>query len=245
MQLPSYAQGFTLIELVTVIAVLAILTLGTTHFLTDASQGYATTMSRTQLASGANIAVGRMVRELKNALPNSVRTNTNCIEFIPIAGASSYLTLAPGLTSTLLVAPFDSIVATVEVRAAIFPLDPYTLTSSSSVSPVATITTPDPDNQITLNFATPHQFQNLSPTQRIFLVSQPVSFCINNGALFRYANYGFIASQPAAIGLPASRPQRAMLGGTASSATPFSYQQATLVLTNRPPWHAMVLSLST
>lgn len=75
MQLPSYAQGFTLIELITVIAVLAILTLGTTHFLTDASQGYATTMSRTQLASDANISLGRMVRELKNPLPNSARTN--------------------------------------------------------------------------------------------------------------------------------------------------------------------------
>lgn len=93
---------------------------------------------------------------------------------------------------------------------------------------MVTITTPDDANQIELNFATSHQFQNPSPTQRIFLVSQPVSFYINNGALFRYANYGFIASQPAVLALPASRPQRAMLGGTGSSATPFSYQQATL-----------------
>ena len=81
--------GFTLIELVVVITVMGILSIGAVSFITDASDGYANTVRRTELGSTMRLAAERVTRELRNALPNSVRVSGNCLEFIPVEGGST------------------------------------------------------------------------------------------------------------------------------------------------------------
>ncbi|NJN52657.1 MAG: prepilin-type N-terminal cleavage/methylation domain-containing protein [Gammaproteobacteria bacterium] len=51
----SSQRGFTLVELVVVVVVLGILSVGTVRFLNDASDGYAGTVSRTELSSAARL----------------------------------------------------------------------------------------------------------------------------------------------------------------------------------------------
>jgi MSHA biogenesis protein MshO len=40
-----------------------------------------------------------------------------------------------------------------------------------------------------------HRFRRRSPTERFFVVTQPVSFCVTGDKLYRYTNYGFYRSQ--------------------------------------------------
>ena len=94
------ARGFTLIELVVVITVMGILSIGAVSFITDASDGYANTVRRTELGSTMRLAAERVTRELRNALPNSVRVSGNCLEFIPVEGGSTYLNLPVSIAST-------------------------------------------------------------------------------------------------------------------------------------------------
>ena len=107
------AHGFTLIELVVVITVMGILSVGAVAFITDASDGYASTVRRTELGSTMRLAAERMTRELRNALPNSVRVSGACLEFIPVDGGSSYLNLPVSIASSAIdvMPPIDASMA--------------------------------------------------------------------------------------------------------------------------------------
>jgi len=77
--------GFTLVEMIMVIVISAILAVGVTRFMGQTVQSYADTGNRQQLATIGWIASERLSRELRTALPNSIRVNAiqSCIEFIP------------------------------------------------------------------------------------------------------------------------------------------------------------------
>lgn len=85
-------SGFTLIELITVIVILSILASIGTGFVVNATESYQRTQTRALLTNTARQALERMTRQLRIALPYSVRvTNSeNCIEFMPIAAGGSY-----------------------------------------------------------------------------------------------------------------------------------------------------------
>ena len=65
-----------------------------------------------------------------------------------------------------------------------------------------------------------HQFPRESAQQRFYVVGNPVSYCISGDTLWRYTNYGFLASQPGVATLPASTPNRTMLAQSVSNTLP-------------------------
>ena len=97
--LKSQQQGFTLIELVTVIVVLGIVSVGISGFLRSGFQIYSDANERQQLLSESHFLVERLNRELRMAIPNSVRTiydattQVQCLEFVPALWASFYTRL--------------------------------------------------------------------------------------------------------------------------------------------------------
>jgi len=93
------AAGFTLVELVTVMAILGILSIGTVFYLRDASSGFAGTVARDDLVGTGRFALQRIAAEVRDALPTSVRTTGQCLEYLPVAAATHYLNLptAPAL----------------------------------------------------------------------------------------------------------------------------------------------------
>lgn len=78
-------RGATLIELVTVLALLAIISVAAAVMLSGPIRGYQDTRARAELSDVADLALRRMGREIRLALPNSLRVATS--------GGTSYLEL--------------------------------------------------------------------------------------------------------------------------------------------------------
>lgn len=86
--------GVTLIELVVVIAITSIIAAAVALFIRRPVEGYADAARRAALTDEADTALRRMTRDLRLALPNSVRVMTNVngtfLEYIETTGGGRY-----------------------------------------------------------------------------------------------------------------------------------------------------------
>ena len=108
-------RGFTLVELITVVIILGIVGIGITSYLGFGVQIYTDAVGRERQLGDARFVVERLTRELREALPNSVRVgisgSTQCIEFLPIVGSATYVDIPVGETDDeiVLVRPTASV----------------------------------------------------------------------------------------------------------------------------------------
>lgn len=86
-------NGFTLVEMVMVITIIGIIGAIVAVFIKAPVDAYFDSARRAALTDVADTAVRRMARDLRKALPNSVRNpNDQCIEFIPTKTGGRYRT---------------------------------------------------------------------------------------------------------------------------------------------------------
>ena len=71
--------GFTLIELVAVIMLLAISLVGATSFIAWGTLSFVDSAERQRMLEETRFVVERMSRELSSAVQNSVRINSTCL----------------------------------------------------------------------------------------------------------------------------------------------------------------------
>lgn len=99
---PRHAAGFTLIEAIVAITITGILGAIVAIFINKPVQGYFDSVRRAELTDQADVALRRITRDLRLALPNSLRVasvgGVNYIEFIMTANGGRYRDSADGST---------------------------------------------------------------------------------------------------------------------------------------------------
>jgi MSHA biogenesis protein MshO len=98
--LPSRAQrGFTLVEAIVVIVVLGVLATVVALFIRAPMQGYADAVGRAEVTDAADLALRRMARDLRLALPNSIRVSGDhfALEFMLTRTGGRYLASEDGI----------------------------------------------------------------------------------------------------------------------------------------------------
>jgi MSHA biogenesis protein MshO len=84
-------RGFTLIELIMVILVGSVLAATLVVFLKPAMDSYLASRSRADLTDQTDTALRRMVRDVRLAVPNSIRTpGSQCFELVPSSTGGRY-----------------------------------------------------------------------------------------------------------------------------------------------------------
>jgi MSHA biogenesis protein MshO len=87
-------RGFTLLEAVMVIVITGILGAVVAVFIRAPIEGYVASVSRAELTDAADTAVRRIARDVRTALPNSLRAtssaSSSCFEFLPTVGGGRY-----------------------------------------------------------------------------------------------------------------------------------------------------------
>lgn len=82
--------GFTLVEMVIVIVITGIIGGIVAVFIRAPVQGYVDSARRAELTDIADTAVRRMARDIRTAVPNSVRATATTVEFIPTISGGRY-----------------------------------------------------------------------------------------------------------------------------------------------------------
>lgn len=221
------AKGFTLVELVMVIVLLAIVATISVQFVALSTRGAIDVGSRQQRALQGVVISEQISRELREAFPLSIRVSGNCLEWLPLEAGTSYVGLpsGPGF-DVISAAQFDSVPATGNTRAVVYGYgtSPSTLYGSDDPGPVSPAINAIDNSTApaTLTLSDGHRFAQQSPSKRLFIVGEPVSLCQNGSFLHRYSGYGRNISQPN----PPSA-GREVLAANLDGAATFSFTPAT------------------
>jgi MSHA biogenesis protein MshO len=100
---PLWQQGFTLVEAIIVIVITGILATIVAQIIAAPVKSYFDSVRRAELTDQADVAMRRMVRDIRLALPNSLRVTTtggsSYIEFIMTSAGGRYRASGDGSTS--------------------------------------------------------------------------------------------------------------------------------------------------
>ena len=93
MNITRSARGFTLIELILVIVIGSVMAASLVVFFRPAIDGYLASRARADLTDQADTALRRIVRDVRLAVPNSIRTpGSQCSELVPSSTGGRFRT---------------------------------------------------------------------------------------------------------------------------------------------------------
>jgi len=216
----------TLIELVVVITLSAIVVAFMTMFIVQPVDAFMMQKQRAQLSDAADAALRMLARDLRAALPNSVRTATSgtvfAIELLatvdgaryqdngPLANSALWLDFSQadgGFSTTVpfseVTLPYSSTTSYLAIyNIGITGANAYAIGGTPNVITPAnttiTIAAGATANAQLVTFSPSFQFSFGSPEKRVYLVSGPVSYLCDTstGLLTRYSGYSILATQP-------------------------------------------------
>ena len=87
---PSKPLGFTLVELIIVIVIGGILATVVAPIVMGTFTNYTNTSRRVAIVDAAEASMRQITRDVRDAIPNTLRTNGTVIELMPIRGGGRY-----------------------------------------------------------------------------------------------------------------------------------------------------------
>jgi MSHA biogenesis protein MshO len=207
--------GFTLVELVVTLTISTIVVAFAALFISGPVLGFNDQTRRVKLVDSADAALKLMSRDIRGALPNSIRIASGggvaALELLGTVDGARYRDDAPGSPDQILdfssadgafnvVGPFTQIAkpfSSTSHYLAIYNVgvpgaDAYALTDVMTPAGTQIDIAADSfagEDRVTLS--PPFRFAYGSPTQRVYLVNGPVSYICNSvaGTLTRYTGY--------------------------------------------------------
>lgn len=229
-------RGFTLVEMIMVIVITGIIGGIVAVFLNKPIQEYIDVGRRADMTDIADTASRRIARDLRLALPNSVRVTGTCngsaacfLEFLPTKGGGRYraalaATAPVGdiLDFTVADTSFDVLVGTLPAFAAGDQVVVYNLGIGGADAYAGNNRSAWNSNTASNVKISAKQFRFESPAARFQVISTPVSYVCDpvGGTLTRYWGYAIQSSQPNTV--PIAGASSALLAKNVSSCS-FSY----------------------
>ncbi|MDQ2695190.1 MAG: type II secretion system GspH family protein [Pseudomonadota bacterium] len=198
-------QGFTLVELILVMVLTAVIGAALATFLARPMTAYVDLSRRAALVDEADTALRRMARDIRRALPNSLRVRNDglAVEFLYTADGARYRA-APGRTAhtdandwldfTAADAAFN-VFSAVELalpaaapggpRLAVYTVNPEELYQDLAGNRNPGVVTPadtaigqtlDEGDEMQIRLTPAFRFRLRSPQQRLYVVSTPVTY---------------------------------------------------------------------
>ncbi len=247
--LKNRKKAFTLVELLVTILILAVIGIGLGSYIRVGADIYSDTVNREQILSASRYVIERITRELREAVPNSIRVNrvgsVQCVEFLPILASSTYINVPKSpepLGNTIRVVQ-HGVAGISPNKIIVYPLSSGQIYSDfanqtagrtfalSSLPGVGTAATD-------VSLSNSVLFDADSPTERYFLANTAVSYCADSSTdqIHRYSNYWPCnAAVPTSCGqqFPPSSVSGALqsdlMAEGQTNATPFIYSGSTLL----------------
>lgn len=204
-------QGFTLTEAILVIVITGILASMVAVFIQRPVQAFFDSARRAALVDAADTALRRFSRDLRDAVPNSVRLNgSTAVEFLHVRSAGRYRKELPygGASGDILDfsaadTSFDVLGPTVEVQSGdsivvynlgITSANAYDApTAATSTRRVAATNFGVALSNVTISSTL--AFPGSSPAKRFQVVDMPVSYVCSGTQLRRYSGYTIATPQ--------------------------------------------------
>jgi MSHA biogenesis protein MshO len=247
-------RGMTLVELVITIAVGSIVVAFMALFIVTPMQAYSGQTRRAELVDEADSALRLMGRDLRSALPNSVRVTTSgsvtAIELLATVDGARYrdggpltnpaleldFTTADGAFATTvpftqLTLPWSSTSAYLAIYNIGVPgADAYQL--ANVITPSGTtinVAAGSSANENLVSLSPAFKFAYGSPGRRVYIVSGPVSYLCDTsaGTLRRYSGYAIASTQPSSAATLTAAGAAAALVAADVGACQFSYTSGT------------------
>ena len=208
---PRNVRGFTLTEAIMVIVITGILAGMVAVFIVKPVQGFFDTARRAALVDIADTALRRISRDLREALPNSVRlSGSTAMEFLHVRSAGRYreqiapLPAAPGdpLDFTAADTSFDVLGPAVSVQAGdsvvvynlgITGADAYVV--ATPLTQVRRVYAGASGTFSNLTITSVNAFPFASPAKRFQIVDTPVSYVCSGTQMRRYSGYAIATTQ--------------------------------------------------
>ncbi len=209
------SEGLSLVEMIVVIAITGIVAAAVASFIKRPVEGYVDAVRRAELTDLADTALRRLTRDVRTALPNSLRVTANgnvrYIEYLQTSGGGRYRAevdsggLGDPLDFTAADATFD-VIGPMPAPAAgnaivVYNLnaDPAIATSNAYVGDNRASYSSNTATTITLTAAKLFPFS--SPGKRFQVVQTPVTYAcdplpVGTGELRRVSGYAIQAAQP-------------------------------------------------
>lgn len=204
-------RGVTLIEMIVVIVITGIIGAAVAVFMRRPVEGYVDAARRAELTDIADTALRRITRDLRTAVPNSIRVDATgkYIEYLQTSGGGRYrsdpdgggggniLDFTTADTSFDVIGPAPTLTGSESIVIYNLTSDPAITTANAyygdnrgtAASGAVTFTAPAPGG-----VASPFPFP--SPGKRFQVVQYPVTYACEAGVVRRYWGYTIALAQP-------------------------------------------------